>query len=442
MPITKLVVDNFMRVRHVDIDPGPGMNEVTGFNENGKSSLLNAIATMAGGRKPLSWKPINDDAEEATIVIHMDDVGEVPVRAVKTFKRNDAGELIETLVLEGPGGARFPKPQKTLDAIFGTFSFDPLAMLRMDADELRGVLEKFVPGFDFAADRLAYDDDFAKRTDVNRKFKELTAQVAGIMVPEGTPGQPIDEGELVAELQRVGEHNTNIETRKANRERLAAESLRHRETANGLVSRAAELRKQADDLDTQAAELRASADNNDRKLIEAGELPPLQDAGAVRAKIEAARGTNRAVADLTKRNGLIVHAERLDVESKALTKALDDRRAARAEAVKKAKMPVAGLSIDENGIVTFRGQPLDQASQAQKIRVSCALAAALSPRLKVALVRDGSLMDKKSWALLEQYAVEQGLQLFVETVDSSRPTAIVIEDGRVRGAEPKLEAAE
>ncbi|WP_164894988.1 hypothetical protein, partial [Mesorhizobium sp. M7A.F.Ca.AU.001.01.1.1] len=87
------------------------------------------------------------------------------------------------------------------------------------------------------------------------------------------------------------------------------------------------------------------------------------------------------------------------------------------------------------------GQPLDQASQAEKIRVSVAIAAAMSPKLKVAIIKDGSLLDKKSWALLEQFAIEHDLQVFVETVDSTRPTAIVIEDGSIR-QEQALEAAE
>lgn len=438
MPITHLIVDHYMRVQHVDLKPRPGLNEVTGLNGAGKSSLLNALSTM-GGKKQVAWKPIHDGAEEARIIIEMDGVGEVPVRMVRTFKLNEAGEIVQTVVLEGPGGARFPKPQALLDAIVGEFSFDPLSVLSMDKGRLQSVLEKFVTDFDFAADRAAYDADFDARTDVNRRLKDTKSQVAGISVPSGTPAEPIDESALVAELQQVGEHNADIERRKGNRQRVADEAIRFRAEADSFDTQAADYRRLADEAEAKGKELRAKAEDNDKRLADAGPLPDPKDASEITAQIERARVVNAAVADLKRRNQLIGAVERLQAESDDLTKKLDERRAARAEAVKSAKMPVDGLMFDDDGTVLFNGQPLEQASQAEKIRVSVAIAAALSPKLKVAIVKDGSLLDRNSWALLEKYADENGLQVFCETVDSSRPTAIVIEDGRIQATDAATE---
>src|SRR3546814_6864835 len=53
------------------------------------------------------------------------------------------------------------------------FSFDPLAILSMDGAKLQAVLERFVPDFDFAADKAALEADFDARTDVNRRLKEI-----------------------------------------------------------------------------------------------------------------------------------------------------------------------------------------------------------------------------------------------------------------------------
>lgn len=441
MPITQLIVDNYMRVSHVDLEPSPGVNEISGLNGQGKSSLLNAIATM-GGKKHVAWKPIHDGAEEAKIIIEMDGVGEVPVRMVRTFKRNEAGDVTQTVVLEGPGGARFPKPQALLDAIVSEFSFDPLAILSMEGAKLQAVLERFVPDFDFAADKASLDADFDARTDVNRRVKDVKSQVAGISVPAGTPDEPIDDAALVADLRSVGEHNTSIETRKANRQRVADEAVRFRAEADGYSQQATDYRRLADEADAKAVEMREKADDNDKRLVDAGPLPDPKDASEIEAKIQQARVVNAAVSDLKRRNALVGQAERLEAEADDLTKKIEDRRAARVTAIKSAKMPVDGLSFDENGVIFFNGQPLEQASQAEKIRVSVGIAAALSPKLKVAIVKDGSLLDRNSWALLEKYAGEHGLQLFVETVDSARPTAIVIEDGRIRGEEVQAVAAE
>lgn len=446
MPITHLVVDNYMRVKHVDLEPTPGLNEITGLNTHGKSSLLAAISTM-GGKKQVAWKPIRDGAEEAQIIIDMDGVGEVPVRMVRTFKRNESGDVVQSVVLEGPGGARFPKPQQLLDAIVGEFSFDPLAIIDMEGEKLQAVLQRFVPDFDFAADKIAFEQDFNARTDVNRRLKDLKSQVAGITVPNDTPAEPIDESALVSDLQAVGEHNADIERRRGNRTQVANEAIRFRAEADGFDEQAAGYRRLADEAVAKAAELRVKADENDQRLADAGPLPEPKDAGEITAKIERARITNAAVADLQRRNALVWKAEGLEAESATLTEAIEKRRADKAEAITKAKLPVDGLSFGDDGMIMFNGQPLDQASMAEKIRVSVGIAAALSPKLKVAIVKDGSLLDRNSWALLEKYAEEHGLQVFVETVDSSRPTAIVIEDGRIRGGEEVpsdavLEAAE
>ena len=99
--------------------------------------------------------------------------------------------------------------------------------------------------------------------------------------------------------------------------------------------------------------------------------------------------------------------------------------------MREAKLPVPGLELTEEEIL-LNGQPFNQGSDAEQLRVSIAVAGALNPRLRVIRVRDGSLLDAKSMAALSEYAEEHDLQVWVETVASNRQTAVVIEDGRVR----------
>ena len=56
----------------------------------------------------------------------------------------------------------------------------------------------------------------------------------------------------------------------------------------------------------------------------------------------------------------------------------------------------------------------------------------MNPRLRVIRVRDGSLLDEESKASLTQYAEENDLHVWIETVSSGREAAVVIEDGMVR----------
>jgi hypothetical protein len=84
--------------------------------------------------------------------------------------------------------------------------------------------------------------------------------------------------------------------------------------------------------------------------------------------------------------------------------------------------------------VTLNGFPLGQASQAEQIRVSVAIGAALNSRVRIMLVRDGSLLDEKSMKLLEELAAQYDLQVWLERVSGDDEVGILIEDGMVAAA--------
>jgi hypothetical protein len=103
---------------------------------------------------------------------------------------------------------------------------------------------------------------------------------------------------------------------------------------------------------------------------------------------------------------------------------------------RKRRHPVLG----ETG-VTLDGLPFDQASGAQRIRTSVAIGGALNPGLRATLIKDGSGVDKDSLALLTQEAEKADLQVILETI-STTGDGILIVDGEVEGAAPRMETVE
>jgi ABC-type histidine transport system ATPase subunit len=101
------------------------------------------------------------------------------------------------------------------------------------------------------------------------------------------------------------------------------------------------------------------------------------------------------------------------------------------DALTEATFPVDGLGFDENG-VTFDGKPFTQASGAEQLRVSLAMAMALNPQLKVIHIKNGSLLDSENMQIIEDMAKDKDYQVWIEVVDESGKVGIYIEDGEVK----------
>lgn len=435
--IVQLQSENVKRLKAVSITPEGNLIEVTGRNGAGKSSLLDSVFWGLSGKSSSKQpSPIRSGEEKATIKL---DLGSLTV--TRRFIAQDDGTYTHTLVVESEEGARFQKPQNVLDQLVGELAMDPLEFTRMKPEAQFDALRRFVPDYDFDASLDANNNDFKARTDVNRRMKDAQAQATGIDVPDDTPDESIDEAALVADLEGAGQHNASVEKRKANRETVAG-NIEGRRRLN--AQRLEKIKSHEDEI--SALKLAIAEDVNaieadEKRLADAGPLPDPTDTADIVAKIEAARRTNAAVTRKKRRAELIAAAAKLKAESESLTRKMDERDQEKAEAIAKAKMPVDGIGFGD-GIVTLNGQPFDQASSAEQLRASIALAMAENPRLRIIIVRDGALLDDDSMRVVAEMAEKHDIQCWIETVASDRPGAIVIEDGMIKQDEPVLQAAE
>jgi hypothetical protein len=123
-----------------------------------------------------------------------------------------------------------------------------------------------------------------------------------------------------------------------------------------------------------------------------------------------------------------------------MAKREEEKRAA----IAAAKLPVEGVEFVGEAI-HLNGVPFDQASDAEQLRTSLAIAMAANPRLRVIRVRDGSLLDEDGLRIVEEMAGDRDFQVWCERVDSSGKIGFVIEGGEVRhvpDVEPTQQAAE
>ena len=436
MKIVNLKAENLMRLVAVDITPDANLVQITGRNGSGKTSLLNSIYYALAGTKSHCSKPIREGAESATVRLDLGDV--IVTREFKRRKRtsDDEPETHTTkVIVQNADGARYQSPQDLLNSMIGSLSFDPLAFMRDDAKTQADTLAQLV-GIDLAKSRSKYRAAYDERREYNRDAQQARTAASMISVPDGTPDEPVSVSGLIVELR--GAEASNRENRNAREEwkREQARISGLREMVKSKSDEADLLRKRADALDREANDVRQQSHEARVALDNRDAVPEDRDTDPIKDRLDGAEDINNAVANAKRRTELQDECAKAEAKSVELTSVMEASKAGVQAALAKADLPVKGLGIAE-GRVTLDGIPLDQASDAKQLEVSCALAMAGNPKLRVIRVRDGSLMDSESLATLARMAEELDHQVWIERVDESGKVGFVIEDGSLKGAEGK-----
>lgn len=423
--IVQLQAENVKKLTAVSITPKGSLVEITGRNGAGKTSVLDAIWWAVAGTSNVQAEPIRKGQTKAVVRL---DMGEVVV--TRTFNKREDGSTGSTIVVENADGARHQSPQKMLDGWLGKLTLDPLEFARMKPKDQFDALKGLVPGYDFEQMAGLDKRDYDKRTDINRRAKEAATLAQSITIPEAVPTEKVDEATLVKEIGEVGDFNAQIDLRIDRRqqatreiETLIADAKQNREDA-------AELRRQAEALEKEATEYDQARAELEDKIKAAPPLPEKKSATEVTARLGKAKADNALIDRVALRKTHLETAAKLEAEAAALTTSMAEREAAKKAAIASAKLPVEGIEFGD-GMILLNGNPFEQASDAERLRTSIAIAMAGNPRIRIIRVRDGSLLDQDGMKLVADMAEKHGYQVWLEAVDSSGKTGIVIEDGHV-----------
>jgi len=407
--VVKLSAENYKRLSAVEITPDLDAATVTiaGRNAQGKSSVLDAIwaalSNTAAARGTTTTRPIRDGEKTARVTV---DLGDIIVTRKWEGDKN-------TLIVESADGARFPSPQKMLDDLIGRLSFDPLAFASLPAKaqqaELLNLVELPFNPVELAAKRKGL---FDQRADIGREGKQLKGQLDGYPLPAADlPETELSVSQLVSELRAA-----------QGQEQARVDAERGAERAARVIAEAEETLKIAR-RDLEVAQERLTG------------LPEMRDLAAslsaIETQIDNAESINNSVRTEAERKRIEEKSNAKRVEYKSLTSQLEELDKSKSEALSNAKFPVDGLGFDDDG-VTYNGVPFAQASSAERLRVSVAMAMALNPKIRVIRIADGSLLDSENLAVIEAMAAEQGFQVWIEVVDETGAIGVVIEDGAVK----------
>lgn len=437
--VLNVQVSQFLRLAAIDISPtGPGVVELTGKNRQGKSSTLEAIWAAIGGEKMTPERPLFEDdagimADEGFVSVLVGADAEHPeYRVTRHFKKaTKEGEKPYTTRLVVKDKEGLTGGQALLTGWLGSITMDPMAFLTMKPAQQGETLRKMV-GLDTTEIDRKRAATFEARRDVNRDLRQLEGELAGLIVPEEIP-EAIDVDALLEE-QREAEKAQRAEDRRVGNLAYAEKLL---EEAN---SRVETLNAEIEQLKAYLKDAEAEREDAAGHLHGERQKPavPVPDREAIAARIASAASHNRAhdagKAAQARHAEVKAKVEAKTTESNALTAGIERLDGQKAKAIAACEMPLKGLAIGDDGSVSYRGKPLSQASSAEAIQVSLAIAMAQQPRLRVIHIRDGSLLDDESKAEVFKFAKKHALQVWMETVRTDNEQAIVIENGRIQGA--------
>ena len=417
MKIVRLTAENVKRLKVVEITPEGDLVVITGRNAQGKSSVLDAIWLALGGGPATrgTAKPIRDGETEASVRL---DLGDLVV--IRTWKGAST-----TLKVESSEGARFSSPQAMLDSLVGRLSFDPLAFTNLSPkDQLAALLD--IVDLDVDLDELAAERSklYDFRTNVGRDRDQRAGELAGLPpIPEDTPDEEVNMSSLLIEYRRAQEV---WDARRKAAHALVDLRDQEQEVFDTQRSLEEELLRNKQEQER----LKDAIAAGQKALVAQTQTGELQDLDEFQERLAGVEEINRAVRARHSRVDLDTMLATRQQEYANATRELATLDKAKATALANAEFPVPGLGFDESG-VTYQGIPFTQASSAEQIRVSLAMAMALNPKLRVIRIEDGSLLDADNLALIAEMASANDYQVWIERVADASGLGIIIEDGEV-----------
>jgi len=404
MKIKLIKVENLKKVKYLEFEPEDNVIVISGNNGAGKTSVLDAIMYGLGGveTKDLS-KPIREGEDHAEVVLQIDNF---------TVKRIWTSNDKSYLKITSEDGTSFKSPQNMLDSFLGKLSFDPLEFSMFKPREQRDLLLE-VLGLKEELTELdsKRDEIYQVRTLIGRELKTYEGQLEGIERPDKElPEKEISLSELSQKLEKAKDHNSKLDATKSN--------------LNNVMSDISDTKEEIERLKLKLSKLEDKKTEFENYLKDKEYI----DIEPIREEIKEAEDANAKIREAEKFNQLLKITRDKKNEYSDKTKEIEEIDGKKLKILQESKMPIEGLSINEEGII-FNEIPFSQLSSSEKLKVSLAVAMALNPELRVIRITDGSLLDEDNMRVIEEMAEKFDYQIWLERVSVDDFTDITMVDG-------------
>lgn len=422
--INKLEIENVKRVKAVKLKPSDtGLTIIGGNNQQGKTSVLDAITWALGGNK---YRPSNAKNESSVIppIIKLTMSNGLVVE--RKGKNSD-------LKVIDPRGEK--AGQQLLDSFVEELALNLPKFMNQSSKEKANTLLQIIGVGDKLAEleqeeKEAYNQRHAIGQIAAQKEKYAKEQV---YYPDA-PQQLVSASDLIKRQQEILAKNGQNQIHRNNLKELEASQVLDKEKYEQITAKIEELTREKEGLGSL---INSRAENIElaKKTVE-----ELQDESTaeLEASIENIEQLNEKVrANLSKEKAEEDAQGYRDQYSK-LSTVINDIRKKKTDLLNSANLPLEGLMVDD-GELLYKGYKWDSMSGAEQLKVATAIVRKLNPDCGFVLMDKLEQMDLDTLKEFGQWLEQEGLQVIATRVSKGDECSIIIEDGHVVGQEDEIE---
>lgn len=398
--ITSLELENVKRVKAVKLEPTEnGLTVIGGKNNQGKTSVLDAIVWALGGDK---YKPSQAKREGSMVDPHI----HIELNNGIIVERSGKNGTLKVTDSTGKKAG-----QKLLSSFISTFALDMPKFIEASPKEKASTLLQIIG----VGDELAKLDnqesiDYNRRTEIGRIADQKKKYADEMPQWDGVPDEIVSASELIQKQQ-------DILARNAQRQQWIRDSASLQEEAMRIEDKIEELKKQLKDINKKIKE--SEHDPAELAMESTEELEEsIASVDAINAKVRDNLNKQKAEEDAK---------EYMDQYDK-LTSDIETIRSNRMKLLNNAKMPLPGLSVD-HGELTYKGQRWDNMSSSEQMIVATAIVRELNPKCGFVLLDKLEQMDVDTMHEFGAWLQKEGLQAIATRVSTGDECSIYIEDG-------------
>ncbi|WP_368270768.1 AAA family ATPase [Ligilactobacillus salivarius] len=407
MKINKLEIENVKRVKVVKAEFTPnGLTVIGGNNNQGKTSILDAIAWALGGNK---YKPSQAQRQGSVTPPHL----HVVMNNGLIVERSGKNSTLKVIDPNGKKGG-----QQLLNDFVEELAINlPKFMESTSKEKTNTLLQIIGVGPKLQELEMKEGELYNERrtigqiADQKKKFAEEQTYY-----PDA-PHELVPVNELIKQQQdilaRNGENQRKRDNLKSLKEQHTFQARKVSQLMEELEKEQAKLAELTEDVNVakkSVLELKdESTEELERNLAEIDEL---------NRKVRANLDKDKAEED----------AKQYIDKYQELTRDIEAVRKEKSDLLNSADLPLPELSVD-NGELIYKGQKWDNMSGSDQLKVSTAIVRKLKPNCGFILLDKLEQMDMQTLEEFNHWLEQEQLQGIATRVSTGDECSIIIEDG-------------